>query len=303
MVSNAAGSQDGLTYQGTKFLRTNIRQMIDQKRLPADVNPSEAEELHGALTRDLKANIDQNGPAARAAWDKANKYSALLADQREKLNGFLGNVNQSPEGLVSKLVAIASNKGNANVGLLQNIKLAVHPDVWADLQSNIVSKMGMNDKGEFSGDMFETQYGKMPTDSKTVLFGEEGTPLRDALDAQRAMAKAMRQGLAKFGNTSGTTQTGAPLAGMWAAAKAIGKNVVLGPLGVVGTLIGGRALAAFLSRPVTAQMIVRWEKTAAMAQKNPNPVWAQHLANAARPLLSAAQGYYVHGTLPPPSSQ
>ncbi len=109
MVQEALSRPDGLTYQDIKKLRTSVGETLDgHSPLPAETSQAELKRIYGSLTDDLGNTIKTSGDQkAYVAWRRANTYTRLVSDRREKLMSVLGAKND--EGIISRIEAAAGS--------------------------------------------------------------------------------------------------------------------------------------------------------------------------------------------------
>ena len=144
---------------------------------------------------------------------------------------------------------MASTKSTANEQALMLAKSKASPEVWNELASAVIRRMGerqgsnQDAPGMLSGwspDRFLTAYRNLSENGKGTLFGT--SELRQSLDNLATVAERFRD-LRKFQNTSGTAHA--------IALPEIMLNAFLAPL---ETFVA----AALLSRPASARAISRW---------------------------------------------
>lgn len=283
LVADAITRPGGLTYAGTKDLRTRIGSYLDGSIVPeAGTSMPELKKLYEALSKDLRGNVlDHGGPDALTAFDRANKVASLVAGRREALAKIIGkDAGMSSEGVLDRLAQMASTKSSANIDRLTQARKAIGGQGWNEVASAVISRIGRDPAGNFSPDRFVTAYGKMSDEGKRALFGSTGrADLVQALD-DIAMVSERAQQIARYGNPSGTgrvTTLAAMVTGLFTA-----------PLTTLTTVIGGHAAARALARPVTARAIANWTKAAQRAQLQATPpaqsTYAYASANLARSL-------------------
>jgi hypothetical protein len=294
-VIDAVQDPRGLTYNGIKTLRTSVREMLkDPGRLPSEISPAELKSIYKGLSFDLREAVNRSGgPEAQAAFQRANRYSGLVAERRKALDSLLGR-NKSNETIAATIQRLAGTGANANIKLLRAARRSVSGDEWNDIVSSTISKLGIGPKGEeFSPARFLTDYGKLSPQAKDVLFSSTGLTssnalgkmqtLRQSLDDIATLSKRIEK-LQKFGNPSGSAQH----IGVFAEVTAIGKAIMSGgfaePLSVLGGLLGGRGLAMYLSRPVTAKLIADWSRRYAYVPRTVSG--ARSLADATKTMVS-----------------
>lgn len=309
LIEDAASRPGGLTYQGLKNLRTYVGEMLDntnpQNLLPADTSQAELKLIYGALTDDLRNAVKNAGnPRALAAFDRANRFNALVMKRRENLIRLLGAKND--EGVFDRLIRSAGSGSTADLKLLGEARKAIPPDEWNDIVSGIIGRMGYAGSpsgtaigpasfgGEFSPQRFTTAYMKMPAKAREILFGSTGKQdLMKALEDINMVTTRYTR-LQRFANPSGTAQN---LAGM--AQIGGGGGALIGsvdPLTFLGSVVGTKALATYLARPYSARAIARWAKAYTAAATNPNAGTSAALKTAAA-AASAALGATIPNRL------
>lgn len=300
-VINAVKNPSGLTYYGIKKLRSTVGEMLKPGRLPAETSEAELKQIYGSLTEDLKQSVlDSGSQPALSAFNRANNYARLVAGRREVLDKLLGT--KSDEGIVGALQRLAGSNSSANIKLLTQARRSVGPADWNELSSAVIGNLGKNRAGEFSGDIFLSDYGKLSERAKSLLFGSTGAqsanaigetqPLRKSLDDIAMLSEKMKK-LQKFGNTSGTTQSAAGLGEIGAVLAAVKTGSVTAILTVLSGMVGGRALSSFLAKPITAEKIDKWARVYAATSTRPSMDSAMILARATRTLASSLQGSMI----------
>lgn len=266
IVGDAITRPGGLTYQGTKDLRTRIGSYLDGSILPEPgTSMPELKQLYTSLTKDLRgAVLDFGGPPALKAFDKANSVAEMVARRREALAKIVGkDAGMAPEGVLDRLAQMASTKSSANVERLILARKAIGQQGWDEVASAIISRIGRDPSGNFSPDRFATAFGKMSDEGKRVMFSSTGrSDLLQSLNDIATISQRAQQ-IARFGNPSGTGRVTSLVAGagaLWAE-----------PLTTIATAIGGNALARALARPVTAKALARWSRAYSNAMLRATP--------------------------------
>ena len=273
-VQKAIDDPAGLTYEGVMRLRSDIGRLIDSPNLTsADIPQAELRRVYGALTKDLGETVQNaGGAAARSAWERANKFTAAASKRKEELQKIVSAPND--EGVMNRLMLAASTKGSANVDLLRKAKSAIGPDTWDEVAGTLVSRMGRDKQGQFSGQRFLTDYGNLSDEAKNLLFKGTGrADLGRALDDIATVSSRFKD-LQKFSNPSGTSQNvagGSMLAGM-----------AVDPVTTIGTIIGARGLASVLASPASASSMARWAKVYTATVTNPTAASYAALDRASR---------------------
>lgn len=277
-VVNAIKDPQGLTYEGVKRLRSEIGRLIDSPNLTAaDIPQAELRQMYGALTKDLGDAVQNaGGVGARSAWERANKFAAAAAQRKEELQKIVGAENN--EGVLNRLALAASTKGSANIDLLRKARSAIGPDTWDEVAGTLVSRMGRDKQGHFSGQRFLTDYGNLSDEAKKLLFNGTGrADLGRALDDIATVSSRFKD-LQKFSNPSGTSQNvagGSMLAGM-----------AVDPVTTVGTIIGARGLASVLAAPASASSMAKWSRAYSAFVSQPTAAGYAALDRASRNFAS-----------------
>ena len=244
LAEQALSKTSGLTYEGIKNLRTKVNEMLEAPSLlPAGTSTRELLSFKNALTADLENAVERaGGPAAKAAWEKANRLNVLVQQRRKNLAQIVGERGDVPEERVfSRIAGMASSGGGANLNRLKMVRKSMSPDEWQDVTSGVIGTLGRTRAGEFNPVQFVSHYGSMPADTKNIMFGPTGNPTRQALDDILAVSRKFGE-MNEYANPSGTAKVAAGIA------------MLSNPFGV---LYKGPLAAAFmgkiLSRPRTAK--------------------------------------------------
>lgn len=261
-IQTAINRQGGMNYEGIKDLRTYIGEMMKQSNLPADISQGELKQIYKGLTEDLR-NAVQNAGGSRALglWERANTYTARVAERSENLNRILGA--KSDEQLIGKILQAAGTKNTADAKLLAQARKAMPVDEWEDIASAAISRMGQNPamnvtpgqavaESGFSPDRFMTAYANLSPTGRAMLFRSTGKgDLANSLDDIALISQRFKR-LNTFANPSGTGQTVAGAMG--------GGAFVAEPLTALAGIVGGGAMATIMARPAAAKATATWMK-------------------------------------------
>jgi hypothetical protein len=321
MVMDAVQSP-GLSYWGTKDLRTAIREAIgDPQRLAKNMSLSELKQIHSALSKDLRQSVaNAGGPQAIAAFERANTYAKLVEGRREQLDKVLGH-DRSPEGIAATLERYAGTSSAADIAKLRLARKSVTPSEWNELVSSVIFRMGWDKDGKFSAERFLSAYGDgvhggISNEGKRVLFGTTGIAapnvlgnmqsLRQSLDDIATLSRKVKY-LHKYENPSGTAQHATTASLATSIGLGLSTGHVAAPLTAIGGILGGYGLARALSAPISAKAVDKWVRAYAVAARNPSAKSAAVVANASRALMSELavspqkQRYFGYGTQPRPT--
>lgn len=258
-----AVQSDGLNYTGVKDLRSFLGEKSPQELIASGINPKEAKRLYGPLTKDLETIVGQaGGETALGKWKEANSLASLTMGQRKQLSKVIGaKGDATPEAVYSRLVGYAGSKSSGDINRLMLARKAMGEDAWNEVASATVARLGRDAQGNFSPDRFFTAYGNFSQAGKNTLFGAKDG-LAKSLEDINTVVGAIKDKIGKFSNPSGTAQNLLG-AGMLTAA-------MHEPLTMIGSAIGGRALAEMLSKPATAKATAEYLKAYLAATTKPN---------------------------------
>lgn len=258
-----AVQSDGLNYTGIKDLRSFLGEKSPQELIASGINPKEAKRLYGPLTKDLETVVEQaGGEVALAKWKEANSLASLTMGQRKQLSKVIGaKGDATPEAVYSRLVGYAGSKSSGDINRIMLARKAMGEDAWSEVSSATVARLGRDAQGNFSPDRFFTAYGNFSPAGKSTLFGGRDN-LAKSLEDINTVVGAIKDKIGKFSNPSGTAQNLLG-AGMLTAA-------MHEPLTMIGSAIGGRAVAEMLSRPATAKATAEYLKAYLAASAKPN---------------------------------
>ncbi len=288
-VQNALSREEGMTFEGIKLLREYARQMLDKPHLiPANINSRELKTVYDALSADLRvAAATAGGEKGLAAFERANRYYALISERRANLAKIVGASGDAPaEAIFSRLLAKAGSSSRADAKTLLEVRRSMPASDWNEFVSSVVGQMGRDVQGTFSPDRFLTAYEKLSDQGKNVLFRSGGqSGLADALD-DIAKVSGRFKDLNKFANPSGTAQNLNGTAAMMGLGYGILSGDIQTPLKVLGLMLGGRAVASMLAKPSIAASTARWARSYEDMVKNPTTPKVAVLTLASRNLAT-----------------
>lgn len=285
-IEEAVTNPSGLNYNGVKDLRTYIGELLDGKKiLPADLRESELKLIYGGLSKDLRTAVENaGGKQALSAFERANKYNALVSDRRESLAKIVGSDGSATAAQVfDRLIGMAGNTTRADMSKLAQARKAMGPDSWNEVASGIISQMGRVQDATgnviFSPQRFLTAYqDKLSPAGRSMLFRSAGKEnIAPYLDDLATISSRFRE-LQKFSNPSGTGQTTAGFAGM--------AGVAIDPLTTVGAGIGVNLLSRALASPATLAPLTQWSRKYELVLRSPSPANVAQLTIASRNLAN-----------------
>jgi len=261
---NLAGRQ-GLTFEGLTALRTRIGQLTDNKIDPENRTARAGlQRIYGALSRDMEAVIQaQGGPQAIAQWRRANAVTQQIAERRDTIARIIGTEgDKAGEGIVDKLVSMASTKSSADAARLAQARRVLPAEAWNELSSASIERLGRNQSNEFSADIFLKNWTQLSDEGRRLLFGSTGNG-RILEDLNRLAAVSQRlQQFSKLGNPSGTGGVAAILTAV--------TGVGMGDAGATAaTMVGARGLGYLMSRPAVVRQATQAAQAYERALRSP----------------------------------
>lgn len=288
-VAEATRRPDGLTFEGIKGLRTHIGEMLDSGILPEGMSQTDLRRIYGALSDDLRtAAVNSGGQRGLAAFEQANDLASKVADWKDGLRKVLGPESRSGEGVVGSIVRMAQSGASADVETLAKARSAVPKDVWSDIASTAINKLGVSRNGEWTPAAFATDFRNLSDRGRALLFSSvgKGDVLPYLSDIAEVSKKFVDSG--KLANTSGTAGHNA----LYAAGGAVISGLIGGswkePLAVIGGIAGVNGTARLLARPATAASLARWSKVYSTFAKTQAPTAQIGLEIASRNLANTA---------------
>lgn len=279
LEQSLAGGKD-VPYELVKKLRTSIGDKLSKSYLLADEQQGALKSLYGALTEDMRATAQAQGPAALKAFDRANSFYRKGAEQIE---GALQKVtaNKYPDQVYDAALS-GTRQGGSKI---QGIMKALTADEREVLRGTVVKRMGLATPGQqnaagdlFSPSTFLTNWNKVSPEAKAAIFSN-GT-YRQSLDKLARVAERLND-VNRYTNTSNTGPF-VTIGGLFMAAL----GGFTGGAGValkMGAAIPGAYGAAML---MTSPKFVNW-----LADNAAKPAMPETLAKALErlPRVAAAE--------------
>jgi hypothetical protein len=287
-------------------------------KAPAAVTRDVMEFLHGSgrdvaqrlftpeQQRVMRAYADtlRSGQDARAligdvaAATRPGSMEVAPGPMKQLADAVIGKGGKSDEALFKAIDGYAKSGNRADVATLAKLVRAIPQQERTNLAGSIIRQIGVSPRtGEFSPDVFVSQWNSYTPQAKAVLFGNAG-PHRQAIDDIAAISTRLKEVGSRFGNPSGTAQN--------TSFTAMGAGLIAAPITTIASVIGGAAAAKFLAAPAGAASTAKWSAAYSRMLLGPTPqhvalfkVASRNLANSAQSLgikfspndlLRAAQG-------------
>lgn len=252
----------GLTIEGLRGLRTNMRGQINQRNLTMTDAERRVIKVLNAASDDISAALP---PRAKAAYDGADKFfrekQTFIKDIGQK---FIGSRNApiSAENASARFEAMTKNRGDYK--RFREMMQRLEPEERADIAATVaegLGRKGADGVGEFSLSTLATNIDKMSPRAIRELFGEDGAK---AIADLRIIARAKADTAGRFNNSS--TARVRNREGL--------KDILLGGFGYTAGGVAGAA-AGMATRSIVSRL-----GDARAARLLMNPDFAKWLKNA-----------------------
>jgi len=248
-IDQALNAPNGLSFEGITRLRTRIGTLMDNAIDPENRTARAGlNAVYAGLSRDMEAAIQQSGgQRAQQLWRRANAINARLAQRRDVVARIVGaEGDKAGEGIVDRVVAMASTKSSADAARLQEARRIMGADAWRQTAGAAIGRLGRNQSNEFSPDIFLKNYNQLSAEGRRLLFQSTGQDnLFPHLEALANVSQQLQR-FSKLGNPSGTGGVAALLAAMGGAAS--------GGMGAtLTTALAGRGIGMLMSRPAVVR--------------------------------------------------
>lgn len=253
LTAAAQASGGRLPYEAVKKLRTLVGQELQDAGLMANFPRSKFKALYAALSEDLSGAAKEAGPAATAAYNRANLYTRAGMKRVEDIESVIDRAG-GPEKVFQAAMAGTRDGGTTLRAVMQSLP----EEGQKAVTGAVIKRMGLANpntqdaSGEaFSAATFLTNWNKVSPEAKRALFDRYGKNFSRDVDRIARVADNVKSGSQVFANPSGTANRAAA---MTYGAALVGSLFTGGtaPLAVGGVLsnIGARAL--------TNPTAVRW---------------------------------------------
>lgn len=213
------------------------------------------------------ADTVRNTSAQRNALsgiEKATKPAPTevgIGPMQELANTVLGRGGRTDEALFAAINSYAKSGGRGDIQTLSNLVKAIPQQDRGDLAGSIIRQLGVSPRtGQFSPDVFASQWQSYTPQAKAILFGNAGAH-RQAIDDIMTISMRVKQIGSKFGNPSGTAQN--------ANIFALGAGAMAAPLTTLTAALGGAGVARVLASPAASSSAAKWSKAYFAAQAQP----------------------------------
>jgi hypothetical protein len=265
-LTNSGGS---LTAPELKEFRSYIGRAIGDPQLVDNIPRADLKQVYAGMSQDLEGAAKAQSPQAARAFEAANSYYSAGQSRIDQLEPLLSG---PPEKTFATINRAAATGPSANAGVLRTIQRSLAPDDWNNVGAAVLRKMGAPTAGakdvlhgsDFSPSSFVTNWSKLSDSAKDTLFGAQGSPVRDNIEALTRVAGAQKN-VSKFANPSGTA---AHVIGIAAPAVALGEHwetIVAHPVMSALAALGGYGASKMLMSPAAARWLYAMPSTISRA--------------------------------------
>ncbi|HGY3717956.1 TPA: hypothetical protein ACNVDX_003639 [Citrobacter gillenii] len=253
----------GAAINSVKALRTRIGASFDRPELLSrSIEDADRQALYSALTNDLESAAEKAGPKAKQAWKNANNYWAA---GRTRIDNFLNPLArlQTADAVYKNLFGAEGKAAKAiDPGRAAALMKSLPENIKGEVISEVIQRLGEARSGaqgaaggEFSPATFLTNWNKLPSGAKKVLFADAAT--RADMDALATYSDAFKE-LAKSRNLSQT--------GQYVALSSLLTGALFHPLYgslALGGVVGGSRLTAKL---MSSPRFIKWMRQVSESQ-------------------------------------
>lgn len=251
----AGGGQ--ISYDALKRIRSDIGEAISDYSLSPDTPTREYKALYAALSRDMEAAAQSQGPAAVSAAKRANNYTRASADRLETIDRVVDK-NGGPEKVYGAVMSGTQDGGTTLRAVMQSLP----KDGQKAVTAAVIKRMGLATAGNqgaagdtFSAATFLTNWNKVSPEAKRALFDRYGPGFSASMDRIARVAENIKTGSKVFANPSGSANKIAGYGYWTGVAGSAAAAPFTGGAPLISLLVGG-AFANAAARGMTNPKIV-----------------------------------------------
>lgn len=249
------GYNGQLPYKAMQMLRTKIGDQLGSVEINPSVPRAQLKKLYAALSDDLRVAVNDAGPDAKAAFEKANAFTKNLHDKMDVLQTVIDR--QSPEQIFQAAVS-GTRDGYTRIRTVMN---SLPQDSKRALAAAFIRRMGKSvpSQQNAAGDLFSTQtfiknYSVLKPQARDALFGRVGSGFRNDLDNIASAAERINAGDKVFENKSGTLQQLA----LYTTIGGVVGSALSGNFKLAGAGLAGITASNLGAKAMSNPRIVRW---------------------------------------------
>lgn len=284
--ADAAGGQ--LDLKTARSIRTNIGKAVGSTLPGQTVRVFKAGDeklpsIYSALSKDIDEAVQAASPQAARLLRRANDYTRQTANDQLKTIDKITRQN-----LDSQVFSFAMQEGKRGGQRIRDVFKVLTKQERDAVSASVMGRMGIRGSateggGEWSANVFLTNWRNMDKRSKNILFGAPRfVEVRKELDSLARLAEVAAENIGEINRSrSGVTGAGfVQIASTGAALLTAGGLLLDGDLTGAGsaTAVGAAALLSprYAAKLMTSPKFIRWLKTTAQAtNRGVNPLSVQ----------------------------
>ena len=284
--ADAAGGQIDL--RTARSIRTNLGKAVGSTLPGQTVRVFKAGDeklpsIYKALTEDIDSAVSAANPDAARLLRRANDYTRQTANDQLKTIDKIARQN-----LDSQVFSFAMSEGKRGGQRIRDVFKVLTRDERDAVSASVLGRMGVRGSateggGEWSANVFLTNWRNMDKRSKDILFGAPRfKEVRKELDSLARLADVAVENIGEINRSrSGVTLAGfSQIAATGVALAQAGGLALAGDVGGAASAAaaGGGALLAprYAAKLMTSPKFIRWLKTTAQASnRGVNPLAVQ----------------------------
>ena len=284
--ADAAGGQ--LDLRTARSIRTNIGKAVGSTLPGQTVRVFKAGDeklpsIYSALSKDIDEAVQAASPQAARLLRRANDYTRQTANDQLKTIDKITRQN-----LDSQVFSFAMQEGKRGGQRIRDVFKVLTKQERDAVSASVMGRMGIRGSateggGEWSANVFLTNWRNMDKRSKNILFGAPRfVEVRKELDSLARLAEVAAENIGEINRSrSGVTGAGfVQIASTGAALLTAGGLLLDGDLTGAGsaTAVGAAALLSprYAAKLMTSPKFIRWLKTTAQAtNRGVNPLSVQ----------------------------
>lgn len=259
LTQDLASGGGQIPYAALKEVRSRIGEELSDYALSPDRPTAQYKRLYGALSQDMEAAAQAQGPDAVAAAKRANNYTRASAERLEQIQRVVDK-NGGPEQVFSAVMQGTRDGGTTLRAVMQSLP----PDGQRAVTGAVIKRMGLANPGAqdaageaFSAQTFLTNWNRVSPEAKRALFDRYGPGFSKDMDRVASVAQNIRDGSRTFSNPSGTANRAAALTyGLGLVASLLDPSMTS-----TGALVSGGLAANASARALTNPRVVKWLAT------------------------------------------
>lgn len=269
---DAAGNPKPLDIDSVRQIRTNAREMMDEKSIRSSDLDRRLGLVKAAIGTDIASGLSSN-PRALAAYNRADQFTSERLGRVDNVLQKLIGKNDDPisgEAVMATIDGMASPGRTGKAEKLSTLMSSLRPDEREQVAAHIAGSLGRASPDEdFSAARFLSQSRKLSPKARVALFGKNGA---QAIGDLATIAEERVATIKDFNNSgsgrvrnylsaikglltsvSGGAGLGAIAGGGAGAATGGGVGLALGS----AALAGGNITARVLTNPAVARALAQ----------------------------------------------